>query len=409
VSVVDGGPSATALSEGVGPLHLSEFYADDPWSKYKLLRGSAPVFRYEFDGGGFWVLSKHADVATAAREPELFSSARGFLMPGGERDQLNELMAGSIMAIDPPQHTALRKLIQHHFTPRAVKAMEAEIKGYLHELLDELDPGEPFELVETIASRLPIYVIGVLMDIPPEERPRFLEVVDASVAYSDPATVADAQGAMAMATAFSYFDELVNERRKGSGDDVVTALAKAEIDGAPIDQFTVVKSAFLILVGGSETTRHLISGGTLALLEHPDQQQALREDRSLMAKAVEEMLRWVSPVRYFARTTTADTTVRGQAIREGDSVMLLFESANRDEEVYGDDADVFRIDRDARNHMSFGFGEHFCLGARLARLEAQIYFNEILDRYPNWALAGDVERVHEPEISGLKKLPVKFS
>ncbi|MGA8547710.1 MAG: cytochrome P450 [Mycobacterium sp.] len=393
----------------VGPLHLAEFYADDPWSTYAWLRREAPVFRHEFDGGAFWVLSKHDDVSAAARNPRVFSSAQGFLMPGGERDQLNQLVAPSIMAMDPPQHTALRKLVQHHFAPRAVYAMEQEIRDYLHEVLDELNPGQPFDLVETIAARLPIYVIGVLMGIPADERGRFLDIVDASVAYSDPATISDAQGAVAMATAFSYFDELLNERRMGSAGDVVSELAHAEIDGEPVDQLTAVKSAFLILVGGSETTRHLMSCGTLALIEHPDQQRLLRADRSLMPKAVEEMLRFISPVRYFARTTTADTTVRGKSISAGDSVMMLFESANRDEEVFGLDAEEFRINREPRQHMSFGFGEHFCLGARLARLEAQIYFDELLDRYPNWALAGEIERVHEPEISGLKRLPITFS
>jgi cytochrome P450 len=312
--------------------------------------------------------------------------------------------------MDPPQHNKFRKLVSTGFTPRMVKRMEAYVRRATREIVDNVAADGGCNFVAAVAAELPLIVIADLLGIPQSERHKVFDWSNRLIGFDDPefqTSIEDArQAAFEM---WMYANQLAVSRKNSDGEDLVSVLINAEIDGETISEMEFDGFFTLLSVAGNETTRNLISGGMLALMENPDQRQMLIDDPSLLPGAVEEMLRWVTPVIHFRRTATRDTEIRGQKIGAGEKVCLLYSSANRDEDVFGPTAGQFDITRSPNEHIAFGIGQHSCLGLNLARLEIRIMFEELLRRLPDIELAGEVRRLRSNFINGYKKIPVRFT
>jgi cytochrome P450 len=309
--------------------------------------------------------------------------------------------------MDPPEHNRHRKLAIGAFTPRMVAGLEPRVRELARESVAAIRPGEPFDFVERVALPLPMLVIAELLGVPSSDYEDFRRWSDAMVEAGgsgpSPATIG------VVAELFAYITAKAAERRRAPRGDVLSKLALAEVDGQGLSDGELAIFCLTLLVAGNETTRNLISGGMRALLEHPAQWEKLCADPRLVPGAVEEMLRYVSPVRNFARRVQQDTELGGRKLRAGEYIVLCYGSANRDEAVFGADSDAFDVARpDARRHVAFGFGEHLCLGAALARLEAQVMFEELALRGPGFSLAGPVERLQSTLIDGVVSMPVVF-
>jgi len=313
----------------------------------------------------------------------------------------------SIIFIDPPDHAKYRKLVQPAFSPGRLRRLEAEIRAAARELVAGLleagDAGAPVDFVDRFAVHLPLRVIERMLGVPDADRARFRVWSDAVI---DAATEQTPETMAQAAELLGYFGGVIAERRERPGDDVISTLVHSTIDGQQLEELDLLMFCMTLLVAGNETTRNLLSHGMLALATHPDQRRELAADPGRLPRAVEEMLRWGSPVASFMRTATRDTTLRGVPIREGDRVLMLYAAANRDEAVFGSDAEEFRAGRDASGHVAFGYGEHFCLGAALARLEGRVAFEELLGAVGDVALAGEVERLRSVSIRGIVRLPL---
>lgn len=384
------------------PLHSPDFYAGDPFPAYRELRATAPVCWN--DAGGFWALLKYEDVRFVSSNPALFTSTRGITIPDPQVG--NPVQRGSLIFTDPPRHRQLRRLINAGFTRRRVALLEARIREIVCGVLDGLRPGSVHEFAEEVAAPLPTRMIAELIGAPPDDWERFRAWSDAATGIADPEIALDP--VVAIGELFEYFRALIAARRADARDDLLSALAGAEIDGQRLSDEDLLNFAFLLLVAGNETTRNLIALGTCALIAHPDQRRTLVEDPSLIPCAVEEMLRWTSPVAHMARTATTEVHLRGRRIAAGDVVVLLYGSANRDEDVFGGDAEEFRVTRRPNPHIAFGCGEHSCVGAQLARLEASVFFDELLRRFPDLELAGEVDRMRATMVPGVKRMPVRL-
>jgi cytochrome P450 len=380
------------------PLHDPAFYAGDPFPAYRRLRAEAPVHWHE--PPGFWALTRHGHVTAVSRDPATFCSSRGILLSDLERPIMPRQ---SITYIDPPEHARYRRLAQPAFAPGRLHALEAWIRTIARRLLDGIQPGRPVDFVDAFAAPFPLLVIAEMLGVPGADRERFRRWSDAIIdAGTEPTPDNMAQSAELL----EYFSAVIAARRADPADDVISTLVHAEIDGERLEEFDLLMFCMTLLVAGNETTRNLLSHGLLALATHPAERALLVGEPALLPAAVEEMLRWGSPVSSFMRTATRDVTLGGTRIREGDRLLMLYAAANRDEEVFGADAEAFRAGRDASRHLAFGFGEHFCMGAALARLEARVAFEEILGRFPHVALAGRVERLRSIVIRGIVRLPV---
>jgi len=387
-------PSALALDD-------PDFYLADPHAAFRWMRERAPVYRCE--RARLWAISKHADVMRVSRNPEIFCSARGILINDGLRGETPMEVPPSIIYMDPPQHNRYRKLVSRAFTPGMVAGLEGRTRAIARESLDAIRSGETHDFVETVAVPLPMLVIAEMLGVAAEDRGTFKRWSDAIIAAADTGTSPESM--QHVGELFAYFYAKLGERR----GRLLSALAAAEVDGERLADEELLMFCMTLLVAGNETTRNLISGGAKALMEFPDQRRALVENPDRLPGAVEEMLRWVTPIRSFARTATRDTEIRGQRIAAGDYVLLLYASGNRDEEVFGPTADVFDVARPAEPmHVAFGFGEHFCLGASLARLEARVLFEELLGRFPDFSLAGEIVPLRSTLMNGLVRMPVTF-
>lgn len=387
------------------PLHSPDFYAGDPYPAYRALRSSTPVVWNETTE--FWALLKYEDVRYVSGHPQLFSSTKGITIPDPVLPE--PVQEGNLIFTDPPRHRQLRKLINSGFTRRQVTLLEPKVREIVKGILDEVDPSRPYEFAEEIAAPLPTRMIAEMLGAPPEDWEQFRTWSDAAVGGADPDIEMDPL--VAMAELYEYFMKLIAVRRSGAvsdHDDLLTILAAAEVDGKRLSDEDLLNFSFLLLVAGNETTRNLIALGTLALIENPDQFALLRANPELMPCAVEEMLRYTSPVTHMARRATQDVEIRGQKISAGDTVVMLYGSANRDEEIFGPSSEVFDISRNPNPHIAFGAGEHACLGAQLARLEARIMFEVLLGTYPTIELTGDVTRLRATMVPGVKSMPVRL-
>ncbi|MCV7096550.1 cytochrome P450 [Mycobacterium kubicae] len=383
-------------------MHSPDFYAGDPYPAYRELRATSPVCWN--DVTNFWALLKYEDVRFVSSNPALFSSTQGITIPDPQLP--NPVQEGGLIFTDPPRHRQLRKLINSGFTRRHVAILEPKIRDIVRGILADIEPGTVHEFAEEIAAPLPTRIIAQLLGAPPDDWEQFRAWSDAMTGSADPEIELDTL--VAAGQLYEYFHQLISDRRAQARDDMLSILVNAEIDGLRLSDEELVNFAFLLLVAGNETTRNLIALGTLALIEHPDQLRMLIDDPALIPGAVEEMLRWNSPVVHMARTATADVEIRGKRIRAGEVVVMLYGSANRDEDVFGSDAEEFDITRHPNPHIAFGCGEHSCLGAQLARLEAGLLFDELLRRFPRIELVGEVSRMRATMVPGVKRMPVRL-
>jgi len=382
-----------------------EFYHGNPHPVLRRLRREDPVHWYE--KAACWCVTRHADVEHVSRSPQFFTSTRGITLGAGAEDRPAGLPP-AIIEMDPPEHNRYRRLVIQAFTPRAVGALEPRIRAIARESLDAVPVGEPVDFVGAVAVPLPMYVIAEMLGIPREDWPEFRRWSDAIIRSAS--GMRDGEAEAVLGEMYAYFAKHLAERRRAPREDLVSTLACAEIEGDRLADAEILMFCVTLLVAGNETTRNLISGGALALMEHLEQKRALLADPGLVPNAVEEMLRWWTPVLSMTRHATQETSLGGKTIGEGECVLLLYPSANRDEAVWGEDADRFDVARDfsRRRQLAFGFGEHLCLGAPLARLEAQVLFEELLARLPEFEPAGPVERLHSCLIHGVERMPVVF-
>jgi cytochrome P450 family 142 subfamily A polypeptide 1 len=377
------------------------FYAGDSRSIYKWMRENEPVFR---DRNGLAGAATYQAVIDAERQPELFSNAGG-IRPDQDAPPM-------MIAMDDPGHLLRRKLVNSGFTRKRVKDREQSIGELCDTLIDAVCERGECDFVWDIAAPLPMAVIGDMLGVLPEEREMFLKWSDDMVSFLSSTTAQeDFQVSMdAFAAYTEYMMSMIAARTKEPTDDLVSVLVHAEVDGEKLVDHEIVTEVLLLLIGGDETTRHTLSGGTAQLVRHPDQHQRLVNDPGLLPNAIEEMLRWTAPVKNMARTMTADTEFHGTALKEGEKILLLFESANFDEKVF-EDPESFNIERYPNNHLAFGFGTHFCLGNQLARLELSMMQERLLQRLPDMRLASEASLPLRPAnfVSGLERMPVAFT
>jgi cholest-4-en-3-one 26-monooxygenase len=383
------------------PLIEDAFYAGDPFPQYARLRDEAPVAWN--DTKGFWAVSRWDDVMAVSTDPETFCSGRGILVMeiGASYDS-----PPTMMHTDPPEHTVYRKLVQPGFAPGRMRALEDDVRRRAKPLVDAIEPGRPADFVETVSVPFPLYIISALLGMPDEDWQRFFEWSEAVIPGAT--DWSEEKRAALQADMHETLLATTVARRADPRDDLISVLAQVEIEGRRLSDAELTMFLVQLLVAGNETTRNMISGGLVALADRPADWNRLRGDRSLVPTAVEEMLRWTSPVVSFMRTATRDTDLGGQAMGEGDPVLMLYASANRDERQFGPTADRFDIGRTPNQHVAFGFGTHFCIGATLARIEALVLLEELLERFETVERAGDVERSHSAVIAGVKHAPLVF-
>jgi cholest-4-en-3-one 26-monooxygenase len=377
------------------------WYAGQPFADWAWMREHAPAY---WDAKNeVWALTRYADVLAVEKDATTFSSQRA---PRPHGDHLPMMIS-----MDDPEHGRRRKLVSRGFTPRRVRDHEATIRRICTEIIDRVAPRGECDFVRDIAAPLPLLLIADMLGFPPEAYDDLLRWSDDLIR----ATTADplpevALAAMEAGIAFREFQlGVIADRRAHPGDDLVSILCEAEIEGEQLDDESIINESLLILIGGDETSRHVMTDGMLALLENPDQLAILRDDPSAIEVGVEELLRWVSPIKNMARTVTRDVEIHGQKLHEGDQVVLMYPSANRDEAVF-EHPDRFDVRRQPNPHIAFGFGPHFCMGASLARIELNVMFSELLDRLPDIHLAGDPHpRRASNFISGPEAMPVAFT
>jgi cholest-4-en-3-one 26-monooxygenase len=396
----------TKIAADIDLFNPDSFVPSVPHHMFDWLREYAPVYFHPEPGGpGFWCLTKYDDVVHASREWKTYSSDKGTNIADAEGGY--EL---AMVNQDPPYHTKLRSLVRKGFTPRMVDAMEPHIREMCTGILDKVAPRGECDFVTDIAAELPLQVIAELLGVPLEERHLIFEWSNQMMGMDDPEYGTSLEGARLAATKmWAYAGQLAELRKKDPKDDLVSVLVHAEVDGEKLSDFDFQIFFLLLAVAGNETTRNLITGGMLALMENPDQRERLMKDRSLLPSAIEEMLRYVSPLLHFRRTATEDTEIRGTKIRAGDKVLMWYVSANRDEEKFPD-PHQFDIARTPNEHLTFGGGgPHFCIGFNVARLEIQIMFDELLNRFPDMEMTGPLSRMRNNFVNGHKHLPVRFT
>lgn len=384
------------------PLLDDAFFASEPWEHFAQLRRLHPVARHE--DPGFWVLSRHADVVAASTDAATFCSGKGILLfeIGVEYPS-----PPTMMHTDAPAHTRYRKLVQPGFAPRVIRALEPVVRQRAASFAARIPPGEATDVVETVTAGFPLQIIVDLLGIGDADQARFLTWSDAAIPGAGDFTPEERAAELAEMNA--YLVETAAARRGRDGDDLVTVLANVEVDGERLSDDELAMFLVQLLVAGNETSRNMLSGGLHALATHPEQWTALRADPGLVPSAVEEMLRWTTPVIYFMRTATRDVQIRATSIAAGDPVVLLYASANRDEAEFGPTAHLFDITRSPNHHVAFGFGPHFCIGAALARLEGRALLEDLLGRFSTLQPAGPVDRTASMVIAGIRRAPLMFS
>jgi linalool 8-monooxygenase len=382
-----------------------------PHDLFAMLRRDAPVYwnpEPEEREPGFWALTKYDDVVAVSKNPELFSSALGghqiSYAEGMEFNRATAAVLGNMIAMDPPEHQTYRRLVSGSFSAGAARRLEPKIRAIVVETIDAIAPRGECEFVAEFAAEIPLLVLCELLGIPRSDRRLLFQ-------WTNRLTEWDQGPAVLVPTLmefFAYGQALYDERRKRPRDDLISVMAHATIDGRPVDQQLLDGFFILMVIAGNETTRNTISSGVLALAEHPEQRQLLTDEPSLIPAAVEEMLRWSSPVLHFRRTAAADTEIRGQRIARGDKVVMWYPSANRDADVFPR-AGQFDVRRAPNPHLAFGEGEHFCLGSHLARLELRITFDELLRRIPDIRPADEVRWMKSYFLAGPTHMPVEFT
>ena len=375
-----------------------EFWGGDPHQALTWMRQHDPV---HWDGR-VWGISKYDDLKEVSKNPALFSNAGGIRPDSGP--------VAMMIDMDDPGHLKRRQLVNKGFTPRRVKESEASVRRACDEIIDGVCERGECDFVMDIAAWLPMIMIGNALGVAPEDRATVLDWSDGMLKGLTGSDEGIARATEVFVAYDAFARAAIAERRAQPRDDLMSVLVHAEVDGDRLDDDEIVHESLLILIGGDETTRHVISGGMYQLLADPEQKQKLLDDPSAIPTAVEEMLRWVSPIKNMARTVTRDTVLSGRRLEEGQKLLLLYPSANRDEDVF---VDPFRFDvqRRPNEHVAFGFGTHFCLGNSLARLELVCMFEHLVRRLPDMELVDGDEPAHRPAnfISGYERMPVRFT
>ncbi len=363
----------------------------DPFGMYRALRDRDPVHHVpsERQGEDYWVLSRFEDVLAAAIDAASFSSADGLTFTYGEREKLG--IEAPVVMMDPPEHTALRKLAIKRFTPQAVQALDPMVRRFVVERIERLRETGGGDVVAELLKPLPSLVVAHFLGVPDEDRERFdrwTEAIVSANATGDVLSATDAVGEM-----FGTFTRLIEERRSTPGDDMISALVHGRLKGGEeVSMAKILGMGFTMVTGGNDTTTGLMGGALDLLTRHPDQRALLREDPARIPPAVEEFLRLTSPVQGLARTATRDLELRGVKIPKGRKVMLLYASANRDEREFGPGAEACDVTRKVKRQLAFSYGPHHCIGAAAARLQARIVLEELLARCPGFQVDGETGR-----------------
>ncbi len=396
-------------------------YPHDHWA---YLREHAPVFRYQASDEElepFWAITRWEDIQHISRNPQVFSSQTESIL---RLDQFQQAGATPpthhLLDMDPPEHSEYRALVNRRFTTRGLRLLEDRIDEVADEvvdraaskIVDEVARRGACEAVADISNLLPLVTICELLGVPRESESDVIQWVNEMVGAGDPEyqrgrtpqeTLAAATQSLLM-----FFMQLSQQKREQPTDDLLSTLVQAEIKGAPLNPLDLMSYCYLLIIAGNETTRNTTTGGLLALLQHPEQMALLRSDPSLMESAVEEILRWVSPVIHFVRLVTEDVEIGGQTIPAGDKIVMFYPSANRDEDVFEHPFE-FDITRSPNEHLAFGgFGEHYCIGANLARLQLRTIFSKVLERMDEIELDGDFERLRSGFVGGIKRMPIRY-
>ena len=387
------------------------FVASVPHHWFAELRRQAPVWWHEeADGPGFWCITKYDDCVNVNRDYEHYSSAdkATFLWDIPEEQLANlQLM---MLNMDPPLHTRYRRLVNKGFTPRMVNQLEQKIHDTADDIIDAVIEKGECDFVTDISAELPLVVIADLLGVPQDDRHNMFDWSNRMIGQEDPEyQITPEVAQQASMELYAYASALYGVKKANPHDDLMSVLTEVELDGEKLSELELELFFLLLTVAGNETTRNLMSGAMHAFFQNPDQWQKLRDHRSLLPSAIEEMLRYVSPVMNFRRQTTEPVEIRGQTIDADQKIVFFHASANRDEDVF-EDPDTFDITRNPNPHMAFGGGgPHFCLGANLARMEIRVMFQHLLDRLPDIRLDGEVQRLQSAFINGVKHIPVAFT
>lgn len=379
---------------------------EDPYPTYRALRDQAPLYRH--DGLGFWALSRHADVAAAFKDPLTYSNAEGVAL---ERSSQQVASAtASFLAMDPPRHDEMRGLVSRGFTPRRVADLEPRVRALTEGYVAGFRAAGRCDLIADLAGRLPMAVVSELLGIREEDRDRLRGLADTVVHREDGVKDIPPAAMQASQAMMLYFRDLVAERRRQpGGTDLVSALLATEVDGQRLEVAEVMAFLFLMVIAGNETTTKLIGNAVFHLWRHAAQRARVQANAALIPAWVEETLRYDGSTQMLARTVTRDHELHGQRLRAGDRLLLLVGAANRDERVFPD-PDRFEIGRDTSQHLAFGKGTHFCLGASLARLETRIALEAIQAHLPDFEIdAAGLRRVHSPNVRGFAAMPLRFT
>lgn len=393
-------------------------YPHEAWAR---LRRESPV--HWWDRGvqnPFWAITRYEDIVWLSKQPKRFHNApRLAVFPGtGDDEDDGEddaEFARHLLVMDPPEHVKYRKVSSGWFTPRAIQRLAPEVERITSELFDAIaregSEGQ-IDFVERVTAPLTLSVLADLLGVPREDWPLMFKWTNQVAGSSDPEYQVEGETPFqtvqrARESLFKYFAELAAARRGEPREDMVSVISTATVDDKPIPPLEMLSYFFLLVIAGNETTRNAASGGLLALIENPDEFRKLKEDPSLIDSAVEEIVRWTSPVIQFCRTPFEDFELHGQKIRAGENMCLFYPSGNRDEAIF-DEPNVFKVDRNPNPHIGFGRGEHFCLGANLARLELRVLFRQLIERVDEVSLAGPFERVSSSFLGGVKRMPIQY-
>lgn len=397
-------------AHGIDLFSADTYARSMPHEEFARLRRESPILWHdEPDGPGFWALLKYDDVVAVSNDNQLFSSwLGGTNIPDMPPDAL-AMVRTMMLNMDPPAHTKYRRLVSTGFTPKQINALEPHVRDITRRIVDAVMARGRCDFVTEVAAELPLAVIAEMIGVPAQDHHRLFDWSNRLIGFDDPEfTTTPEDGRTAAMEMFMYANEMALDRKAHPREDLVSVLMAADVDGERLTEADFDGFFILLSVAGNETTRNLISGAMLALIEHREERARLAADFSLMPAAVEEFLRWVSPLIYFRRTASRDTELRGQLIRAGEKVVMYYPSANRDDDAFADGS-RFDVGRSPNPHLAFGGGgNHFCLGASLARLEIRCMFEELLTRIPAMRLDGEVQRLRSNFINGIKHMPVTW-
>jgi cholest-4-en-3-one 26-monooxygenase len=388
------------------------FLTGDPHQAWTIMRAEDPVHWDERrPGRGYWSLTRYDDARHVYLDAKTFSIEHGQILTFNDDDWIGNRQM--MLLLDPPRHTAMRLVISKRFTPRAVAPEEAHVREIAARVVDAVVERGECDFVTDVAARIPTAIICEMMGVPRADHDLMFELGSMAIGANDPEYQVDGDrrktGDAAQQGMIGYFVKMMEERRRNPGPDLISALVHGELQGEKLTDLEVLFNAFLLILGGQETTRNTLSGGMLALMENPEQWERVdRADATLRRTTVEEFLRWTSPITHVMRTAARDAEIRGHKIKAGDKVVIWNASANRDEQVFPNPF-KFDVGRWPNEHLAFGYGEHFCLGAQLARLELRVMIEEVTRRMRDMELAGPAQRLRSNSHAGIKHMPVRFT